>query len=126
MKPGSIGNAGGVIALLLLTGCLCAPSRIAVADLNRDGKLDVVLGNDNTPGIVLVNEGDGRRFTATRLGATDGAVYGLAIGDVTAAGCPDIVAARSNARSVLYINACGGWAGAGCPGPLPRCTIEMC
>ena len=81
---------------------------IAVADLNRDGKRDVVLGNDNTPGIVLMNQGDGRRFTATRLGAADGAVYGLAIGDVTNDGCPDIVAARSNARSVLYINACGG------------------
>lgn len=81
---------------------------IAVADLNQDGKPDVVLGNDNTPGIVLMNQGDGRRFTATRLGAADGAVYGLAIGDVTNDGCPDIVAARSYARSVLYINACGG------------------
>jgi hypothetical protein len=34
-------------------------------------------------------------------------VYGLAIGDVTGDGCPDIVAARSNARSILYVNACG-------------------
>ena len=27
MKLGSLGNAGGVVALLLLTGCLCVQSR---------------------------------------------------------------------------------------------------
>ena len=80
---------------------------IAVADLDRDGKLDVVLGNDSTPSLTLMNHGDGRGFAFTRFGDGDGAVYGLAIGDVTGDGCPDIVAARSNARSILYVNACG-------------------
>ena len=80
---------------------------IVVADLNRDGRLDIVLGNDSTPSMTLINQGDGRSFAVTRLGEADGAVYGLAIGDVTADGCPDIVAARSNARSILYLNACG-------------------
>ena len=79
---------------------------IAVADLNMDGKLDMVFGNDNTPSMTLMNNGDGRSFAITRLGDGDGAVYGLAIGDVTADGCPDIVAARSNARSILYVNGC--------------------
>ena len=80
---------------------------IVVADLNQDGKLDVVLGNDSTPSMTLINRGDGRTFEIARFGDGDGAVYGLAIGDVTADGCPDIVAARSNARSILYVNACG-------------------
>ena len=80
---------------------------IAVADLDKDGKLDMVLGNDSTPSLTLMNRGDGRSFSVTPLGDGDGAVYGLAIDDVTGDGCPDIVAARSNARSVLYLNACG-------------------
>ncbi len=80
---------------------------IAVADLNQVGKLDVVLGNDNTPSMTLMNKGDGRSFAITRIGDGDGSVYGLAIGDVTGDGCPDIVAARSQARSVIYVNACG-------------------
>ena len=79
---------------------------IAVADLNMDGKLDMVFGNDNTPSMTLINNGDGRSFAITRFGDGDGAVYGLAIGDVTGDACPDIVAARSNARSILYVNAC--------------------
>jgi hypothetical protein len=80
---------------------------IAVADLNGDGRLDVVLGNDGTPGMVLINRGDGRSFAITRFGDGDGAVYGLAVGDVTGDDCPDIVAARSGARSVLHLNSCG-------------------
>jgi hypothetical protein len=80
---------------------------IAAADLNKDGKLDLVLGNDSTPSMTLMNRGDGRSFTTRRFGDGDGAVYGLAIDDVTGDGCPDIVAARSNARSILYINSCG-------------------
>ena len=56
--------------------------------------------------MTLINNGDGRSFASTRFGDGDGAVYGLAISDVTGDGCPDIVAARSNARSILYVNAC--------------------
>lgn len=80
---------------------------IAAADLNRDGKVDLVFGNDRAPMLVLLNTGDGRRFTSARFGDGDGAVYGLAIADITADGCPDIVSARSEARSVLFINTCG-------------------
>jgi hypothetical protein len=80
---------------------------IAVADLDKDGHLDVVLGNDSEPSMTLMNRGDGRSFSVTRIGDGDGSVYGLAIHDVTGDDCPDIVAARSNARSILYVNACG-------------------
>lgn len=79
---------------------------IAVADLNMDGKQDMVFGNDNSPSMTLMNHGDGRSFAITRFGDGDGAVYGLAVGDVTADDCPDIVAARSSARSILYVNSC--------------------
>ena len=82
------------------------PSSVTSADVNGDGKTDVVLGNERTPGVALINRGDGRSFESIRFGDGEGAVYGLAIGDVTGDGCPDIVAARSEARSALYRNSC--------------------
>ena len=80
---------------------------IAVADLNKDGMLDIVLRNDSTPSITLINRSDGRDFISRRIGDGEGAVYGPAIADVTGDGCPDIVAALSQARSILYVNSCG-------------------
>ena len=52
----------------------------------------------------LVNSGDGISFSVTRVGDSEGAVYGLAIGDVNGDGLPDIVAGRSGAPNMLYLN----------------------
>jgi hypothetical protein len=97
---------------------------LAVADLNGDGQADVVLGNEKMPSAVLINEGAGRKFKLVSFGdkqavmpsstnpptpeaarqGTPSAVYGLALGDVNGDGSPDIVAARSGAPSMLYLN----------------------
>jgi hypothetical protein len=77
---------------------------MAIADMNGDGHADVVLGNQQAPGAVLINDGTGRRFTLVRFGDKQGTVYGLALGDVNGDGSPDIVAARSDAPSMLYLN----------------------
>lgn len=80
------------------------PYSIATADMNGDGHIDVVLGNQKTPGAVLINDGTGRKFAVVPFGDGNGAVYGLAIGDVNGDGSSDIVAARSDALCMLYLN----------------------
>lgn len=84
---------------------------IEAGDLNRDGSADLVLGigggqwwTRSGSVLVLLNSGDGRTFTAARFGDSKGAVYGLAIGDLNGDGRPDVVAARSNAPSIVYFN----------------------
>jgi len=77
---------------------------IAVSDMNNDGRADIVLGNSEAPGVVLINDGTGRNFTRVRFGDAQGTVYGLALGDVNGDGSPDIIAARSDAPSMLYLN----------------------
>jgi hypothetical protein len=77
---------------------------IAVADVNVDGHADIVLGTQQAPGAVLINDGTGRKFTRVSFGDGRGTVYGLALGDVNGDGSPDIVAARSDAPSMLYLN----------------------
>lgn len=106
-------NEGGLVFSdgVLLGETSDVPWAVAVADLSGDGKADVVLGvgsqqwwtNSGTVAI-LVNSGAGRAFTFRRLGDNKGAVYGLAVGDVTGDGSPDIVAARSGAPSILCLN----------------------
>ena len=62
---------------------------IAVADLNGDGHADIVLGNSEAPGVVLIDQGRGRTFTHVSFGDNQGTVYGLAIADVNGDGVVD-------------------------------------
>ena len=79
---------------------------LAVADLDGDGDVDIVMGNRGAPGAVLLNDGSGRAFRRVSFGDSQGATYGLAIGDINNDGVPDIVAGRSNAPNTLYIGCC--------------------
>ncbi len=78
-----------------------------VGDLDKDGRIDIVVGHVQAPSTIYFNDGSGRRFAAVRFGDNKGTVYGFAIGDFNHDNLPDIAAARSEAPNVVYFAARG-------------------
>jgi hypothetical protein len=83
-----------------------APYSIGVLDLNRDGKLDLVVGRQEARGSIFFNQSNAAkfRFEEGAWGDGQGAVYGLALGDLDGDGWPDIVAARSEAPNAIWFS----------------------
>jgi hypothetical protein len=83
-----------------------APYSIGIADMNRDGKPDLVVGRQQAPGSVFFNRSSAPKFdfTATPWNDGQGAVYGVALGDLDGDGWPDIVAARSDAPNAIWFS----------------------
>ena len=79
------------------------PGALAVTDLNRDGRPDIVVGYDETPGSVYFNTGP-HTFHEVRWNDGKGAVYGMAFADFNGDGWPDIVAARSDAPNAIWFS----------------------
>jgi len=77
---------------------------LAVADLNRDGRMDIVAGYINAPGSVFFNMGDGRTFNEVPWNDGQGIVYQIAFGDLDRDGWIDIVAARTGAPNAVWFN----------------------
>jgi hypothetical protein len=96
---------GSFSAALVLDNHGAMPYALAVADLNRDGATDIVVGNVAAPSIADFNDGSGRRFSPVSFGDNQGAAYGFAIADLDGDGILDIATARSEAPSVVYFGA---------------------
>jgi hypothetical protein len=77
---------------------------LAVADLNRDGRPDIIVGHVETPGSVYFNLGKGHGFRQVRWNDGKGTVYALAFADFDGDGWPDIVAARSDAPNAIWFS----------------------
>ena len=78
------------------------PYALTVADLDRDGRIDIVVGNVEAPSVVYFNDGSGRRFNPDTFGDNKGTVYGFAIADLDRDGFLDIAVAKSDAPSVVH------------------------
>lgn len=80
------------------------PYAIAVADLDRNGRPDVIVGYVKSRPIVYFNDGPGT-FHSVPFGDNEGTAYGFSVGDFDEDGFLDIAMARSDARNMLYFGA---------------------
>jgi hypothetical protein len=79
------------------------PYALAIADMNNDKKMDIIVGHEEAPSTLFLNEGTGRNYKPISFGDSTGTVYGFAIGDFNEDGMADVAAARSDAPNVLYL-----------------------
>jgi hypothetical protein len=97
--PGSFGRP-------IVNAAGASPQSIVVADLNSDGKLDLVTANvgSNPANVsVLLGNGDGTFAAAKNYPTGGSAAAGVVIGDTNGDGIPDVIAANMSSQSVAVL-----------------------
>jgi hypothetical protein len=90
-----LGDGTGALAAPTFTPLGNAARQLAVADMNRDGKLDVAVANFNSQNVeVLLGAGNGT-FGIPKVLATTAAITGLRSGDFNQDGIPDLIASHA-------------------------------
>jgi len=74
------------------------------ADLNRDGRPEIIVGYVEAPGVIYFNSGTEMRYQRVSFGDGKGAIYGMAAADLNDDGWPDVVVARSDAPCFVMFN----------------------
>jgi hypothetical protein len=113
------GSAGGAVSVLLGNGdgTFQAPQSfptdfnpvsVAVADLNGDGKLDIVTADSGGADVtVLLGNGDGN-FQSPQFFDVGSTPTSVAVGDFNHDGVPDLVVANSGDNTVSLLLGAGG------------------
>jgi hypothetical protein len=78
-----------------------ATQSMAAADLNADGHLDLIEGNDGL-NYILINQGDGT-FLPYNFSGESQDTYGVSVGDMNGDGKADIVIANSESANQVFI-----------------------
>jgi FG-GAP-like repeat/Abnormal spindle-like microcephaly-assoc'd, ASPM-SPD-2-Hydin len=91
-----LGNGDGTFAAPVLYPVSGYPVSVATGDFNKDGKLDVVVANGNSPGTVsvLLGKGDGT-FQSLVDYATAANPQGVTVGDFNGDGIQDLAVATA-------------------------------
>ncbi len=78
-------------------------SSIALRDVNGDGKLDVVTGNEDSTNKLYLGNGDGSFGSSTSIGAETNATSSIALGDINGDSRLDVVESIFNGPIKVYI-----------------------
>jgi Bacterial Ig-like domain (group 3)/FG-GAP-like repeat len=98
-----LGNGDGTFQSPREISALVPALAIRIADLNRDGKPDLVVG-ESVGGEVFFGTGDGTFKSNGGLGTFDAASYSVAVADVNKDGWPDILLSDSSGELELILN----------------------
>lgn len=108
-----LGDGQGAFARRDVDVGVCSPSSLALADMNGNGWLDIVVVCQSLSAVaVLLNEGEAE-FSASPIGfRTDYGPDSVALGDLNSDGLADIVTANLGGSSISVILSGGGEPGA--------------
>jgi VCBS repeat protein/centrosomal CEP192-like protein/FG-GAP repeat protein len=101
-----LGNGDGTFQAPINTAGLGigAATYMAVADFNKDNKIDLVLADQNSSQVVvLLGNGDGHFQAARSFSLNAGGGFDVAVGDFNGDGIPDIAATSPIAQTVIIL-----------------------